>query len=310
MRPPEGAGPARPSPEAAARAGAPGLARAPPRCAPGHRGPGSRWASTWGRPGGSGSPRRRGRAWGSPRPSRSKPETKDWEREVARKPVLYCGASGGAQRGPAARGQCARADGGLRPAAPPGASSCRSRRAASVQLDGAAVVLTVLALLLRGAHEAAQKVPWKQMGVRGRPETPPSAVPGTAHSHAGDPGAARPDRTGAAQPPGSKQSAELSRGTGVGQREALKHTRVDATLHSAQTHQFQGSPLGAVTRALFLSTYLIFSQKAPTTLTQKFKSPRGPRTPAGGAGPALTERQGGLCDGEEGPRCTGDSADS
>lgn len=35
-------------------------------------------------------------------------------------------------------------------------------RAGSVELDGAAVVLTVLALLLRGAHEAAQKVPWKQ----------------------------------------------------------------------------------------------------------------------------------------------------
>lgn len=41
--------------------------------------------------------------------------------------------------------------------------------AASVQLDGAAVVLTVLALLLRGAHEAAQKVPWKQRRVRAAP---------------------------------------------------------------------------------------------------------------------------------------------
>ena len=38
-------------------------------------------------------------------------------------------------------------------------------RAGSVELDGAAVVLTVLALLLRGAHEAAQKIPWKQMQV-------------------------------------------------------------------------------------------------------------------------------------------------
>lgn len=41
--------------------------------------------------------------------------------------------------------------------------------AASVQLDGAAVVLAVLALLLRGAHEAAQKVPWKQRRVRAAP---------------------------------------------------------------------------------------------------------------------------------------------
>lgn len=32
-------------------------------------------------------------------------------------------------------------------------------RAGSVELNGAAVVLTVLALLLRGAHEAAQKIP-------------------------------------------------------------------------------------------------------------------------------------------------------
>jgi len=38
----------------------------------------------------------------------------------------------------------------------------QARRAGSVELNGAAVVLTVLALLLRGAHEAAQKVPWKQ----------------------------------------------------------------------------------------------------------------------------------------------------
>lgn len=38
-------------------------------------------------------------------------------------------------------------------------------RAGSVELDGAAVVLTVLALLLRGAHEAAQKIPWKQTQV-------------------------------------------------------------------------------------------------------------------------------------------------
>jgi len=35
----------------------------------------------------------------------------------------------------------------------------QARRAGSVELNGAAVVLTVLALLLRGAHEAAQKVP-------------------------------------------------------------------------------------------------------------------------------------------------------
>lgn len=38
-------------------------------------------------------------------------------------------------------------------------------RAGSVELNGAAVVLTVLALLLRGAHEAAQKIPWKQTQV-------------------------------------------------------------------------------------------------------------------------------------------------
>lgn len=36
-------------------------------------------------------------------------------------------------------------------------SSCRS-----VELNGTAVILAVVALLLRGAHEAAQKVPWKQ----------------------------------------------------------------------------------------------------------------------------------------------------
>lgn len=48
---------------------------------------------------------------------------------------------------------------------------------ASVELDGAAVVLTVLALLLRGAHEAAQKVPWKQahrQGPRDLPLRPPA----------------------------------------------------------------------------------------------------------------------------------------
>ena len=41
----------------------------------------------------------------------------------------------------------------------------QARWTGSVELNGAAVVLTVLALLLRGAHEAAQKVPWKQTQV-------------------------------------------------------------------------------------------------------------------------------------------------
>lgn len=55
-----------------------------------------------------------------------------------------------------------------------GASPCRR---ASVELDGAAVVLAVLALLLRGAHEAAQKVAWKQAPVRADPPHPPSTPP-------------------------------------------------------------------------------------------------------------------------------------
>lgn len=48
---------------------------------------------------------------------------------------------------------------------------------ASVELNGAAVVLTVLALLLRGAHEAAQKVPWKEVHGAVRATAAPRPLP-------------------------------------------------------------------------------------------------------------------------------------
>ena len=68
------------------------------------------------------------------------------------------------------------------PARPGPAESAAPR--ASVELDGAAVVLAVLALLLRGAHEAAQEVPWKGRAPsalalpRGPAPRPPPARPG------------------------------------------------------------------------------------------------------------------------------------
>lgn len=58
---------------------------------------------------------------------------------------------------------------------------------ASVELNGAAVVLTVLTLLLRGAHEAAQKVPWKEAHGIVSPGPGPAAAPApeTPSSHPG-----------------------------------------------------------------------------------------------------------------------------
>lgn len=65
----------------------------------------------------------------------------------------------------------------------------------SVELDGAAVVLAVLALLLRGAHEAAQKVAWKQAPIRGPdppppPSAPPDDTPDAGRSHGSTDGGA------------------------------------------------------------------------------------------------------------------------
>lgn len=48
---------------------------------------------------------------------------------------------------------------------------------ASVELNGAAVVLTVFTLLLRGAHEAAQKVSWKEAHGTVSPQPGPAAAP-------------------------------------------------------------------------------------------------------------------------------------
>lgn len=67
---------------------------------------------------------------------------------------------------------------------PPGRAPLRAGRA-SVELDGAAVVLAVLALLLRGAHEAAQKVAWKQVPIRGPGPRPTSHAPTTLPVHKG-----------------------------------------------------------------------------------------------------------------------------
>lgn len=106
-------------------------------------------------------------------------------------PVLYCGSTRGALRGGPRSPASAHAHTAAGPrsasrlvheAAPTGRSLLAqvAVAAASVQLDGAAVVLTVLALLLRGAHEAAQKVPWKQRRVRAAAREPMAAPPTTA----------------------------------------------------------------------------------------------------------------------------------
>lgn len=102
---------------------------------------------------------------------------KGWER-LARKPVLYCGqpeATATAALLPSARARRPSPAASHRSAAGslgPAGQGLRMQVEGSVELDGAAVVLTVLALLLRGAHEAAEEVAWKQKTVRGRGPPP------------------------------------------------------------------------------------------------------------------------------------------
>lgn len=91
---------------------------------------------------------------------------------------------------------------GSRPRRSPG--RVRAGPRASVELNGAAVVLTVLALLLRGAHEAAQKVPWKEVHGAVRATAAPRPLPDppdAASSHGAVTGAWQDNSSPTPEPP-------------------------------------------------------------------------------------------------------------